>query len=298
MSEVWSALPGGPGYPSCLGDLDDAAGLEAPIRLNGRGDRGILAGLDPARTVTIVGARRCTDYGRAVAMDLAASLASAGVVVVSGMAFGIDQAVHRGALAAGGATVAVLACGPDRAYPPSSRSLYRRLVQRGAVVSEAEPGYVPARWDFPKRNRIMAALAAMTIVVEARDPSGSRVTADRALQLGREVGAVPGPVGAPLSAGPHALIRDGASLVRGAQDVLDQLFGVGARAAVRVGPRLDREVERVLEAIGAAGMALSDMSDEAGVAPGRAAVALAQLELAGYVTTSAGRWYRTGLTAP
>ncbi len=235
----------------------------SPDQLFGRGRRELVAGWDSGRAVTIVGARRSTAYGRSMAAELAGSLAAAGMVVVSGMAYGIDQAAHRGALEAGGETLAVLACGPDRAYPPSARALYRRvLAAGGAVVSEAPPGYRPFRSDFPKRNRIMAALAAMTVMVEARDPSGSRITADVALELGRDVGGMPGPIGSPLSAGPHALIRDGAQLIRGAQDVLDGLLGVGALTAERIGPELDAECARALGAVGS-GSATSPMSPRA-----------------------------------
>ena len=182
MSDAWTLDRGEPGYPLALLDLDSVDGMSAAR--NGStvvGDAGLVRGLDPGRTVTIVGARRSSSYGRAVAAELAGSLAAAGMVVVSGMAYGIDQAAHRGALEAGGLTLAILACGPDRAYPPSSRSVHRRiLASGGAVVSESPPGYEPFRSDFPRRNRIMAALAAMTIMVEARDPSGSRITADLA----------------------------------------------------------------------------------------------------------------------
>jgi DNA processing protein len=298
MTDVWTLHRGAPGYPEALLDLDDLRDHVSPERLHGRGDIGLLAALEPGRTVTVVGARRSSAYGRSVAAELAGSLAAAGLVVVSGMAYGIDTAAHRGALDAGGATVAVLACGPDRVYPPSARSLYRRIVRDGALVSESEPGYEPGRWDFPKRNRIMAALAGMTVLVEARDPSGSRITADCALDLGRGVGGVPGIVGSPLSEGPHALIRDGATLVRGPQDVLDHLLGVGVRVASRIGPELDAECARVLEAVGATGAAMAGVASGAGLDPARAAVALARLELTGYVTADAGRYSRTGLVPP
>jgi DNA processing protein len=298
MGEVWTLDRGSSGYPASLLDLERLPGGVAPVRLHGRGGRRLLEGLEPGRAVTIVGARRSSGYGRTVAAELAGSLAAAGLVVVSGMAYGIDQAAHRGALEADGATLAVLACGPDRAYPPSARSLYRRIVREGAVVSESEPGYTPRRADFPKRNRIMAALSAMTVLVEGRDPSGSRITADLALDLGRAVGAIPGPVGSVLCEGPHALIRDGATLVRGAQDVLDQVLGVGARVSERIGPTLDADCALALDAVGAEGATMTGVANGAGLEPDRVAVALARLELAGYVTAEAGRYTRSGLVPP
>jgi DNA processing protein len=151
------------------------------------------------------------------------------------MALGADSAAHAGALEAGGATVAVLACGADVPYPPSKRTLYRRIVQAGCVVSELPPGFAPHRWCFPARNRIIAALAQMTVVVEAAERSGSLITAELAADLGRDVGAVPGPVTSWRAAGANALLRDGATVVRDARDVLDAIVGVergpGASAA-------------------------------------------------------------------
>ncbi len=165
--------------------------------------------LEPFGTVTIVGARRATSYGREIARELGRELASAGMVVVSGLAFGVDGCAHRGALDAG-RTIAVLGCGPDVAYPASHRSLWRRIAERGLVLSELPPGATPWRWTFPARNRIMAALAGMTVVVEAAARSGSLITADLAADLGREIGAVPGPVTSRASAGPNNLLAGGA----------------------------------------------------------------------------------------
>lgn len=267
--------------------------------LYGCGARDLVGGLDAGAAVTIVGARRSSGEGGAIAEQLAASLAAAGLVVVSGMAFGIDSAAHRGALAVGGRTVAVLAGGPDVPYPPSARSLYRRILSGGgAVVSEAASGRRPERWAFPARNRIMAALSAVTVVVEATDPSGSRITADRALELGREVGAVPGPIGSPLSAGPHALIRDGAFLVRGAQDVLDVALGVGVGDARRIGPGLDASLAAVLEAVGTTGAGSERVAASARLEAAEVAAALARLELMGYLRFDTGRFIRTGLEPP
>jgi DNA processing protein len=177
--------------------------------------------------VAVVGSRKPSPDGLEVARALGRGLAAAGVTVVSGMALGVDSAAHEGALQAGGPTVAVLAGGADVAYPRSKRALHGRIRQHGAVLSEAPPGFVPRRWCFPARNRIIAALASATIVVQAAARSGSLITAELAMDLGRDVGAVPG---SPLdwrSAGANALLRDGATVVRDAVDALDLALGVG-----------------------------------------------------------------------
>ena len=191
------------------------------------------------RCVTIVGSRRASSYGLRVAEELGQLLAAAGLVIVSGMARGIDAAAHRGALAGGGTTIAVLGGGPDVVYPVGERRLYREILRSGAVISEASPGRRPEAWSFPVRNRIMAALAAMTVVVEAAQPSGSLITARQTLDLDRELGAVPGPVNSRVSEGTNDLIVDGAAPIRGAQDVLDRLLGVGVPHARRRGPALE-----------------------------------------------------------
>jgi DNA processing protein len=184
--------------------------------------------------VAIVGTRRASPEGLEVARGLGRGLASAGVTVVSGMALGIDSAAHAGALEVGGPTVAVLAGGADVPYPASKRRLYDAIVDAGgAVVSEMPPGFRAFKWNFPARNRIIAGLAPATIVVEAAERSGSLITADLALDLGRDVGAVPGPVQSWRSRGTNALLRDGAVLVRDAHDALDLVLGVDAAEAAR-----------------------------------------------------------------
>lgn len=223
-------------YPVGLRDASDG-----PWALIGRGDRALLDGLGPEAAVTIVGSRRATSYGREVARELGRELATAGLVVVSGLAFGIDACAHRGALDARGRTLAVLGCGPDTAYPAAHRVLWRQVAETGAVVSELPPGSTPWRWSFPARNRVMAALAGMTVVVEAAARSGSLITADLAAELGRDLGAVPGPVTSRASAGPNELLAGGACVVRDGQDVLDAMLGAGARGGERgqtVGPRV------------------------------------------------------------
>lgn len=174
-------------------------------------------------TVAIVGARAATSYGRGVARDLAGGLARSGIVVISGLARGIDAAAHEGALEAGGTTVAVQACGPDITYPPEHRGLADRIADRGAVITELPPGRAPVAAHFPLRNRLISGLSRAVVVVEARPRSGSLITARHALDQGREVLAVPGPVTAPTSVGPNSLLRDGARPVIELADVLDAI---------------------------------------------------------------------------
>jgi DNA processing protein len=173
--------------------------------------------------VAIVGARACSGYGASVARSLARELSAAGLVVVSGLARGIDGEAHRGALESDGGTVAVLGCGIDRDYPAAHAELARRIAGRGLIVSEYAPGVEPAPWRFPARNRIVAGLCTATIVVEARERSGALITADLALEEGREVFAVPGEITSALSAGTNGLLKLGASPSTCAADVLSCL---------------------------------------------------------------------------
>ncbi|HTR73667.1 MAG TPA: DNA-processing protein DprA [Solirubrobacterales bacterium] len=281
-------------YPPGLRDAADA-----PWALIGRGDPALLAGLEPQAAVTVVGSRRATSYGRQVAQELARELAAADLLVVSGLAFGIDACAHRGALDAGGRTLAVLGCGPDIAYPAAHRSLWRRIAETGAVISELPPGSTPWRWTFPARNRIMAALAGMTVVVEAASRSGSLITADLAAELGRDLGAVPGPVTARASAGPNELLAGGACLVRGGQDVLDAMLGAGASRLRRTGPDLDPELAAALGAVESGATTADAIAATGGLSAAQASASLARLELLGYLTaTAVGTFSRTLLAAP
>jgi DNA processing protein len=280
-------------YPVGLRDAADA-----PWALIGRGDPALLEGLEPQEAVTVVGARRATSYGREVARELGRELAAAGLVVVSGLAFGIDGCAHRGALD-GGRTVAVLGCGADMPYPASHRSLWRQICERGLVVSELPPGTGVWRWTFPARNRIMAALAGMTVVVEAAQRSGSLITADLAADLGRDLGAVPGPVSSRASAGTNDLLAGGACLVRDAQDVLDAMLGPGMRRAGRVGRALEDELLRVLSAVEGGEVTCDAVASTLDLSGPDAASALATLEALGYVSCSLiGVYSRTMLEAP
>ena len=193
-----------------------------------------VRGLAPAEmlarpAVAIVGARACSGYGASVARSLGRELAAAGLVVVSGLARGVDGEAHRGVLDAGGSTVAVLGCGIDRDYPAAHADLARRIAETGLIVSEYAPGVEPAPWRFPARNRIVAGLAAATVVVEARERSGALITTDLALEEGREVFAVPGEITSALSAGTNALLKLGASPLTCAVDVLSA-FGIEREA--------------------------------------------------------------------
>ena len=286
MTEVWEVESRSPDYPSGLNEL--VPSLRPTLR--GVGDRGVLAALRDEPVVTIVGARRASSYGLRVAEALACDLATAGVIVVSGLALGIDSAAHRGALAGGGPTVAVLPGGPDRCSPPSNRELYARIVSAGAVISEHAPGTRIEPFHFAHRNRIMAALGKVVVIVEAAQPSGSLVTVDRALELGRTVGAVPGQVGVRVAEGTNALLRDGAVLVRDARDVLDLLFGVGvipgslrAVPEVRPGEPLDDELTRVLDLVASGAATVDRLVAGSGLDPRRVTVALSRLERLGYV---------------
>jgi DNA processing protein len=273
-----------PRYPARLAEL---ACPPAVLHVAGTAER--MLELVSEQPVAIVGARRRSDYGAEVARSLARGLASAGVTVVSGMALGIDAAAHRGALTGGGGTIAVLPVGADRPYPSSERPLYRRIVATGAAVSELPPGTRARRWMFPARNRIIAALSAMTVVVEAGERSGALITAAVADGLGRALGAVPGRVTSPQAVGPHGLLAAGATLIAGPQDVLDELFGVGGRELRPSGarPPLAPELKEVLAAL-CDGRDTAEALAIAGLGAADGLAALSSLELAGYVRRQQG----------
>jgi DNA processing protein len=271
-----------PSYPGSLTALD-----APPAVLHVAGGLERLLALLGDHPVAIVGARRPSTYGVDVTRSLARGLGAASVTVVSGMALGIDMAAHRGVLDVEAGTVAILPAGADRPYPASALALHRRIRERGAIVSELPPGTPVRRWMFPARNRIIAALGEMTIVVEARPGSGALLTAGWARRLGRAVGTVPGRVTSPLAAGPHELLRSGAELISGPQDVLDGLFGVGTRPAVRRAEPLAPDLEALLQALAdghepEAALGLAGLDADHGLA------ALASLELAGRVRREAG----------
>ena len=265
-------------FPPLLAAIHDP-----PPRLFLRGSGGDALLKQPC--VAVVGARSCSSYGRSVARMLARELSAAGLVVVSGMARGIDGEAHRGALEAGGRTIAVLGCGIDRDYPSAHAELARRICEQGLVVSEYEPGVEPAPWRFPARNRVIAGLCAATVVVEARERSGALITADFALEEGREVLAVPGEITSGLSAGTNALLRLGAAPVTCPADVLE-LFGL--IAAAPTGRPVGETAAALLTQVREGAATADELVRASGVEPGQTAAALTELELAGVVTLEDG----------
>ena len=236
-------------------------------------------------TVAIVGARACSPYGASVARSLARELAAAGVIVVSGLARGVDGAAHRGALETG-TTLAVLGCGIDRDYPRAHASLAAEITAEGWVVSEYAPGVEPAPWRFPARNRIVAGLSDATIVVEARERSGALITADLALDEGRDVLAVPGEITSQLSAGTNHLLRLGATPVTCVGDVL-QVLGVRPPPATAV-PALEPRLDAIRAAVADAPTGADELVRRTGLDAARVAAALAELELLGIVEQADG----------
>jgi len=272
---------------------------EYPVRLRHIADpplalavRGALAADEPA--IAVVGARRASEYGRRIADELARGLAQAGVTVVSGLATGIDAAAHRGALAAGGRTVAVLGTGIDRVYPSWHADLAAEIVPQGALVTEFPCGTPPRAFHFPRRNRLISGLSLGTVVVEAAEESGSLITAHCALEQNRAVFAVPGPAGVAAHRGPHRLIRAGATLVTCVEEILEEvapaLIERPARArATAAEAALTPAERRVLEVIGADGRHVDDVIRRAAVPAGPVLETLLALELRGLVRQLPGK---------
>jgi DNA processing protein len=287
-------------YPAILAELPGAPGT-----VYVSGDPARLASLLEAPAAAIVGARRASPYALEVAGGLGSGLSAAGVTVVSGMANGIDSAAHAGAIRSGSATIAVLAGSPNVAYPAAKRALHRRLVGDAAVISEWPPGFAARPWCFLARNRIIAGLAGVTIVVEAGDRSGSLTTASFAAAYGRPVGAVPGRVTAAGAAGSNALLFDGAHVVRDARDALELACGLDPGSAGRprsagaglrgltVGASLAPQQRQLLEAIEQGHESQAALFELAAIGP-RALADLTELELLGLVRRApGGRYVRT-----
>ena len=294
-------MPGDPLWPAALDDLGDTR----PLGLWFRGDGKVLARAGAA----VVGSRDSSPYGVKIATDVAYELADSGVNVVSGGAFGIDVAAHRGALAADGYTVAVSACGVDRYYPASHADLYLEILRRGgAVCSEAPPGAAPHKHRFLSRNRIIAALSRAVVVVEAPFRSGAISTAHHAMLIGRPVGAFPGPVTSPRSSGCHRLLREGAACVTQTREVLE-LMGMEAKLGGQPGPGepptpgglqterqlaldvLDPLASRVCEALPVSrGAPAEKIAAVAGVSVTEALTGLGRLERQGIAARNAGLW--------
>ncbi len=262
---------GSTGFPPLLAQIPNP-----PRTLWVRGDVGALA--NPA--VAIVGSRAASSDGLTIASDIAADLVRAGVVVVSGLARGIDSAAHAAALDAHGVTVAVLGTGVDRVYPPEHGELASRIATCGALVSELPPGTPPRAFHFPLRNRIISGLSRAVVVIEAPEASGALITAREALDQGREVMVVPGRVPGGRNRGGHGLLRDGAKLVEAAVDILQEL-GLGAAARK---PPLPGRVE----------FSVDDVAREMKLEPGEALARLLEWELTGEIRRiGSGRFVRT-----
>jgi DNA processing protein len=268
-------------YPAWLAQI-----VDPPIVLWTRGDLSILS----RASVAVVGSRRPSAVGLMVAERLAAGLARAGLVVTSGLATGIDGAAHRGALDGGGATVAVLGCGVDVTYPRTHAALATAVAAGGCLVSEFPPGTPPRTHHFPLRNRIISGLSRATVVVEAAERSGSLITARMALEQGRGVGAVPGPVLSGCHKGCHALIKDGARLVETVEDVLDEIgWRPDDRGAQADKPLFGNGLIGCMPA--GTPMTIDEIARRAGFAGPAILVAIAELELTGRVRRQAGGYF-------
>jgi DNA processing protein len=253
----------------------------------------------------VVGTRAPTDYGRRTATRLSHDLARAGYAIISGMAKGIDATAHTAALDAGGATVGVLGHGIDRVYPQENRRLFGRMREAGLLVSELPPGEEPLPGNFPRRNRLIAALAEGVLVVEMGERSGARHTVDYALEQGKEVFSVPGPIGSPASAGTNQLLKEGARLVTSADDILEELRGVG-RASVPAGPKparvpvvpaapppdLTGDEAAVFAALTEEARHVDALAAATGLASGAVLAALLTLELRDLAESLPGKHYR------
>jgi DNA processing protein len=273
-----------PAYPARLRTIPDP-----PLALFVRG----TIEPDDALAVAIVGARRAGEYGRGVADELARGLALVGITVVSGLATGIDAAAHRGALAAGGRTLAVMATGIDRVYPAWHRTLAREVTGAGALLTEFPCGSAPLQFHFPQRNRIISGLTVGTVVVEAAERSGSLITAQYAVEQGREVFAVPGPIGTPHHRGCHRLLQHGAKLVTSVEDVLDEIAPALAERLAVVRARAATAAlapgERTLVDVLANGVLhVDEIARRAGLDAGRTLETLLGLELRGLVEQRPG----------
>lgn len=287
-----------PRYPALLRQVP-----AAPVALFVRGDPASLA----LPQLAIVGSRNATAGGAATARAFAAHLAGRGIAITSGLALGIDAAAHKGALEAGGRTIAVLGTGPDTCYPRAHVALAESIAASGALVTEFLPGMLPLRENFPRRNRIISGLAAGTLVVEAGLQSGALVTARRALEQGREVFAVPGSIHNPLAKGCHRLIREGAKLVESADHVLEELGGLLAVARANApdappratqahashdAPERDGDYARLLAALGWDTLGVDALVDRSGLTAAEVSSMLLILELEGAVQPVAGGRYQ------
>lgn len=270
------------GYPSLLREIYDP-----PALLFYRGE--LPQAEDMA--VAVVGSRKASAYGMAAAEKISAGLAAAGVVVVSGMARGIDTCAHLGALTGGGRTLAVLGSGLDVCYPPENRKLYARIVQNGAVLSEFPPGTPPKPAHFPLRNRIISGLSRAVVVVEAAAKSGALITADCALEQGREVFAVPGSVNSSMSKGCHRLLKEGAALAEDAGDILQGLGLAPAAAGEEVPAGAEGPEAAVLTALECEPVHFDSLASLTGMSAAELHAFLVRLELEGKIKKLPGNFF-------
>lgn len=269
-------------YPRLLRQIYDP-----PALLFYRGDLSVLR----APCVAVVGSRKATAYGRSAATRLAAELSRAGVVVVSGMARGIDTCAHQGAMTDGGNTAAVLGCGLDICYPPENLRLRERIVQNGVLLSEFPPRTQPKPQHFPLRNRIISGLSLATVVVEAAEKSGALITADCALEQGREVFAVPGSINSPYSHGCHRLLREGAALLSGVEDLLQELGLLPPERERESLQKLTDEQQEVLESLAFEPVNFDDLLESLGISAQVLTALLVELELFQLVKKLPGNYY-------
>ncbi len=253
--------------------------------------------LDAAPALAVVGSRKASRYGLEAAFWLAKELSLSGITIVSGMAKGIDAAAHKGALAGGGRTVAVLGCGLDICYPARHKDLLRQIKHCGTVVTEYPPGTRPLPHHFPVRNRIIAGMSLGVVLVEAAPAGGAMITARLAMEFGREVFAVPGAVHSPVSRGPHLLVRDGARLVASADQILEDLGMLRSLQADQPPPVLHPDEARVLSVLEAEPLLLDLVARRAGIPVSTAAAVLVKLELQSLVSRRPGGRYATAVGA-
>jgi len=268
-------------YPPLLKNIHDP-----PVVLYCQGE--LLQ--EDMKSIALVGARKATMYGKNVARKLACDLAHSGITVVSGMARGIDSWAHRGALDGGGRTIAVLGCGIDQSYPPENRNLKKDIIENGAVISEYPPGTPPLKHHFPARNRIIAGMTLGTVVAEAGLRSGSLITAEFAMEAGREVFAVPGSILSDENRGGHSLLKDGAGLVESVSDITTELGLVVAEKRRRP-PGLSPAAVRILACIGDEGRTAPAVIELSGLEAQAVMTEMTMLELRGLVKRGPGNCF-------
>jgi DNA processing protein len=248
--------------------------------------------------VAVVGSRRATWYGLDMAKRLSRELAVRGITIVSGLARGVDSQAHKGALEGGGRTIAVLGCGVDRAYPPENRELMNKVMENGAVISEYLPGTEPVPYNFPARNRIISGLSRGVAVVEASERSGSLITADFALEQGRDVYAVPGNINSAYSTGTNRLIREGAKIVTGVGDIIEELNlemtseNLNYSAKKSAGFNLSGDEKSIAQRLMSGPVHIDSIARDCGLSIAAVSSVLVMLELSGFVEQLPGKFYK------